>query len=394
MVRKQKKQTNSTDKLSLIYLIGFIIIVYFFFLEEPTRTPRRDDDDDDVNPENDKDVVLGNNDDVDSGKDNEVDPDTKSGNKTSSFNYSYLLIILFIVGLVIIGFWMIIKGSGSNPQQSGDQTQQGGHQKQQRKLINKVNHTAISTRSDKNSVISELRLSPILLSDQVNQKIKKARTPKALQIFDDEMQKLNKQDIINPKSDVKEANILVLCADKTSIESMRAINIIQEFCNKTLEIGCQHWNKINIYYSGMNLSHITISSEPTLEFADRQIPIVQKILPDEVGNLKKRKLPEYIEKTLKKNLQFFDIIINEFCPIAFHLKWTLHPKDFEAIFSTLKPNGFFISITGIEKFKNYPFQKFKKFKSLKVGYQNWIMGLNARTRDNSQNTSLILEYKP
>lgn len=178
---------------------------------------------------------------------------------------------------------------------------------------------------------------------------------------------------------MNEANILVLCANKNSIESMKAINIIQEFCNKTLSIGCEDWNKINIYYSGIKLSNITISSQPTLEFADRQIPIVQKILPDEVGNLKNHKLPEYIEKTLKKNCKFFDIIINETCPIALHLEWTLHPIDFETIFSTLKPNGFFISITSVsqyERFKNYPFQKFTNIKSLKVGYGNWSLYIN------------------
>ena len=180
---------------------------------------------------------------------------------------------------------------------------------------------------------------------------------------------------------MNEANILVLCANKNSIESMKAINIIQEFCNKTLHpIGFENWNKINIYYAGMDLSDITILSQPIIVFADRQIPIIQKILPDEIGNLKNHKLPEYIEKTLKKNLQFFDIILNEYCPVVIHLEWTLQPIDFEIIFSTLKPNGFFINPTQISQkdknYQNYPFQKFTNIKSLKVGYGSWSLYMN------------------
>jgi len=175
---------------------------------------------------------------------------------------------------------------------------------------------------------------------------------------------------------MNEANILVLCANKNSIESMKAINIIQEFCNKTLHpIGFENWNKINIYYTGIDLSDITILSQSTIDFTDRQIPIVQKILPDEVGNLKNHKLPEYIEKTLKKNLQFFDIILNENCPVVIHLEWTLQPIDFEIIFSTLKPNGFFINPTS-QKDKNYPFQKFTNIKSLKVVNGSWSLYIN------------------
>ena len=177
---------------------------------------------------------------------------------------------------------------------------------------------------------------------------------------------------------MNEANILVLCANKNSIESMKAINVIQEFCNKTLHpIGFENWNKINIYYAGMDLSDITILSQPIIYFADRQIPIVQKILPDEIGNLKNQKLPEYIEKTLKKKLQFFDIIMNEYCPVAIHLEWTLQPIDFEIILSTLKPNGFFINPTIMsQKRKNYPFKKFTNIKSLKVVNGSWSLYMN------------------
>jgi len=177
---------------------------------------------------------------------------------------------------------------------------------------------------------------------------------------------------------MNEANILVLCANKNSIESMKAISIIQKFCNKTLHpIGFENWNKINIYYTGIDLSDITILSQPIIDFTDRQIPIVQKILPDEIRNLKDHKLPEYIEKTLKKNLQFFDIILNENCPVVIHLEWTLQPIDFEIILSTLKPNGFFINPTIMsQKRKNYPFKKFTNIKSLKVGYGNWSLYIN------------------
>jgi len=120
------------------------------------------------------------------------------------------------------------------------------------------------------------------------------------------------------------ANILVLCANKTTIESYKALKILQEFCANTTVPGCKHWERIDIYYTGLNLlttanmPRETIHQEGAKEITPWGmklprntntgiIPVTHQILPDEIGNLKSNMLPEIFPK-------FFDVIINENCP--------------------------------------------------------------------------------
>jgi hypothetical protein len=120
------------------------------------------------------------------------------------------------------------------------------------------------------------------------------------------------------------ATILVLCANKRSVESYKALKIIQEFCANTDVPGCKYWEKIDIYYAGLNLLDTTRMPNTTFdEQGNREItpwgmkiprnsnlgviPVTHQLLPNELGDLKSNMLPEIFPKA-------FDIIINENCP--------------------------------------------------------------------------------
>lgn len=150
-------------------------------------------------------------------------------------------------------------------------------------------------------------------------------------------------------------NILVLCANQPSIIKQKAITIITEFSKSLLSL--KEYKTWNIYYSGINLSSSTLSTF-TIQCEKQKITIHYKILPDNVGNLKTHQLPIYVQNTLKSSSpRFFDIIINENCPAAQHLEWTILPVDLAIIFETLKSNGYYIeNTTSIQHHANTSYQ--------------------------------------
>lgn len=167
---------------------------------------------------------------------------------------------------------------------------------------------------------------------------------------------------------MKEINILILCADENSIKNLKTINIMKQFCNTNV-LKCDYWNKIHFYYSGMNLSRAILTNLQNSVCIHKNIPIVHTILPDNVANLKNHKLPEYVKTHLHKNTpRFFDIIINEYCPMANHLSWTVQPQDLVVILSTLKKNGLFINPKKLSQKQGYSpiFQPFTKLTTLQI----------------------------
>ena len=60
------------------------------------------------------------------------------------------------------------------------------------------------------------------------------------------------------------ANILILCANKTTVESYKALKILQEFCANTTVPGCKNWERIDIYYTGLNLLETTNMPRETI----------------------------------------------------------------------------------------------------------------------------------
>lgn len=152
---------------------------------------------------------------------------------------------------------------------------------------------------------------------------------------------------------MKEINVLVLCADENSIKNLKTMNIMKSFCDSNV-LKCDHWSKIHFYYTGMNLSSAILTNLQNSVFIHKNIPIVHTILPDNVANLKNHKLPEYVKTHLhKSNPRFFDIIINEYCPMANHLTWTVQPQDLVVILSTLKKNGLFINPKKLSEKQGY-----------------------------------------
>jgi hypothetical protein len=167
---------------------------------------------------------------------------------------------------------------------------------------------------------------------------------------------------------MKEINILILCADENSIKNLKTMNIMKQMCDTNV-LKCDYWNKIHLYYSGINLSHEILTNLQNSVCIHKNIPIVHTILPDNVANLKNHKLPEYVKTHLhKSNPRFFDIIINEYCPMANHLTWTVQPQDLVVILSTLKKNGLFINPKKLSQKQGYfpIFQSFTKLKTLQI----------------------------
>lgn len=172
-------------------------------------------------------------------------------------------------------------------------------------------------------------------------------------------------------------NILVLCANQSSITKHKATTIISEFSKSLLALkGFKTWN---VYYSGINLSSLP-STTTTIQCQEQKIKIQHKILPDNVGNLKTHQLPVYVQNTLKSpSPRFFDIIINENCPAVQHLKWTILPVDLAIIFETLKSNGYYIeNTTSFQHHANTSYQTvydlFLNVVSLHVSkFSNWSL---------------------
>lgn len=201
---------------------------------------------------------------------------------------------------------------------------------------------------------------------------------------------------------MKEINILILCANETSIKNLKTMNIMKQMCDTNV-LKCDHWTKIHFYYSGMDLSRAILTNLQNSVFIHENIPIVHTILPDNVANLKNHKLPEYIKTHLhKKTPRFFDIIINEYCPMANHLSWTVQPQDLVVILSTLKKNGLFINPKKLSQKQGYSpiFQPFTKLTTLQINMSLLDLYINQisqkqqskkqiSTKQNSQKQQLL-----
>jgi len=150
------------------------------------------------------------------------------------------------------------------------------------------------------------------------------------------------------------ANILILCANKSTIDNYKALKILQEFCASTTVAGCKYWEKIDFYYTGLNLLTTTNMPRETIDANGNReitpwgmkiprninigmIPITHQLLPDEIGDLKMKMLPEVFPK-------FFDVIINENCPRQDNPSgFAITPSELtQLINGSLKLDGFYI----------------------------------------------------
>lgn len=150
------------------------------------------------------------------------------------------------------------------------------------------------------------------------------------------------------------ANILILCANKSSVDKYKALKILQEFCASTTVVGCKYWEKIDFYYTGLNLLRTTNMPRETIDQNGNReitpwgmkiprntntgmIPVTHQLLPDEIGNLKMRMLPEVFPK-------FFDVIINENCPRQDNPDgFAITPAELTTLINgSLKLDGFYI----------------------------------------------------
>ena len=88
------------------------------------------------------------------------------------------------------------------------------------------------------------------------------------------------------------ANILILCANKQTVDSYKGLKILQEFCANTTVPGCKYWEEINIYYTGEKLLDTTNIPTGTIdENGDRQINSWTMKLPRNPGTSKSGTIP-------------------------------------------------------------------------------------------------------
>ena len=60
------------------------------------------------------------------------------------------------------------------------------------------------------------------------------------------------------------ANILILCANKQTVDSYKGLKILQDFCANPAVPGCMYWQRIDIYYTGLNLLETTNMPRETI----------------------------------------------------------------------------------------------------------------------------------
>jgi hypothetical protein len=182
-------------------------------------------------------------------------------------------------------------------------------------------------------------------------------------------------------SQVKNANVLVLCSSQSSIINYKSVQVLKELCEKTDEIKeCKNWTKLSFYYAGVDIpesfdnSRIvkevgTITSNNVV-IGEKNISLSHNILPHDVGNIKENLIVPY---TQEYNINF-DIIVNENCPRkrdAVYADYELNPSDLiQTIFATLKEDGYYID-------------KFSAIQHLSgQGFQNLYQGLKLLTHGN------------
>ena len=113
-------------------------------------------------------------------------------------------------------------------------------------------------------------------------------------------------------------NVLILCADKESIEVQKGAKIVLD-CIKTLEenkklSSVKNWDVINFYYTGdkltPELNELLLGDSIIID--EKKITITYQVLPEDFLNLRNLNMEELIQKIPNR----FKFILNENCPRA------------------------------------------------------------------------------